>query len=103
MNPHPSMEANTSSPEWLSSSLLVSPAPSIIPSPISSPMIPLTVPSAVASPATAETEGFLTELGAQFEMQGEMIRDHTVRLGELSAALFKRYDKDIGSYLLGHG
>ncbi|GJY53297.1 hypothetical protein Tco_0444961 [Tanacetum coccineum] len=50
------------SPEWSSGSLPISPAPSIVPSPISSPMIPLTVPSLVASPATAETEGFLTEL-----------------------------------------
>ncbi|GJX32893.1 hypothetical protein Tco_0242748 [Tanacetum coccineum] len=52
------------SPEWLSGSLPVSPAPSIVPLPISSPMIPLTIPSPVASPATAETEGFLTESGA---------------------------------------
>ncbi|GKA17935.1 hypothetical protein Tco_0697772 [Tanacetum coccineum] len=51
-----------------SGSLPVSPAPSIIPSPISSPRIPLTIPSPVASLATTETEGFFTELGAQFEM-----------------------------------
>ncbi|GKC62202.1 hypothetical protein Tco_1089800 [Tanacetum coccineum] len=43
------------SPEWSFGSLPISPAPSIVPSPISSPMIPLTVPSPVASPATAET------------------------------------------------
>ncbi|GKC04772.1 hypothetical protein Tco_0996382 [Tanacetum coccineum] len=53
-------------------------------------MIPLIVPSLVATPATAETEGFLTELGAQIEMQGGLIRDHTVRLEELSLALFER-------------
>ncbi|GKA38768.1 hypothetical protein Tco_0731319 [Tanacetum coccineum] len=52
------------SPEWSSGSLPVSPAPSIVPLPISSPMIPLTVPSLVASPATAEAEGFLTEFPA---------------------------------------
>ncbi|GJU72412.1 hypothetical protein Tco_1263817 [Tanacetum coccineum] len=63
--------------EWSSGSLPVSPAPCIVPLPISSPMIPLTVPSPVASPATAETEGFLTELGARVEMQGGLIRDHT--------------------------
>nr|GEY69170.1 hypothetical protein [Tanacetum cinerariifolium] len=50
--------------EWLSSSLHVSPTLSIVPSPISSPMISLIVPSSVASLATAEAEGFLTELGA---------------------------------------
>ncbi|GKB63503.1 hypothetical protein Tco_0919689 [Tanacetum coccineum] len=67
--------------EWSSGSLLISPAPSIIPLPISSPMIPLTVPLFVASPATTETERFLTELGARVEMQGGLIRDHTIRLG----------------------
>ncbi|GKD55615.1 hypothetical protein Tco_1289002 [Tanacetum coccineum] len=41
-------------------------------------MIPLTVPSLVATPATAETERFLTELGAQVEMQEGLIGDHTV-------------------------
>ncbi|GJU13120.1 reverse transcriptase domain-containing protein [Tanacetum coccineum] len=78
------------SPEWSSGSLHISLAPSIVPSPISSPMIPLTVPSPVASPATAETEGFLTELGARVEMQGGLIRDHRIRLEELSPALFER-------------
>ncbi|GJR21686.1 hypothetical protein Tco_0970213 [Tanacetum coccineum] len=28
-------------------------------------------------------------------MQGGLIHDHTVRLGELSPALFERYDRDI--------
>ncbi|GJV85085.1 hypothetical protein Tco_1524983 [Tanacetum coccineum] len=65
-------------------------APSIVPLPISSPMIPLTVPSPVASPATAEIEGSLTELGTRVEIQGGLIRDHTVRLEELSPALFER-------------
>nr|GFC93418.1 hypothetical protein [Tanacetum cinerariifolium] len=82
--------------EWSSGSLPVSPAPSIIPSPVSSPMIPFTVPSSVTSPATAETEIFLTELGAQVEIEGGLIHDHTVRLGKLSPALFERYDRDIG-------
>ncbi|GJT84540.1 hypothetical protein Tco_1066257 [Tanacetum coccineum] len=59
--PPPSPPVQTPpSPEWSSGSLVVSPPPSIVPSPISSPVIPLTVPSPVASPATAETEGFLT-------------------------------------------
>nr|GEY06073.1 hypothetical protein [Tanacetum cinerariifolium] len=74
----------------------ISPSPSIAPSPISSPIISLTVPSLVASLATAEVEGFLAELGSQVEMQGGLIHDHTVRLGELSPALFERYDRDIG-------
>ncbi|GKE84514.1 hypothetical protein Tco_1558256, partial [Tanacetum coccineum] len=41
-----------------------------------------------ATPTTVEAEGFLTELGAQVEMQGGLIRDHVVRLEELSPALF---------------
>ncbi|GKF00835.1 hypothetical protein Tco_0027758 [Tanacetum coccineum] len=59
------------SPEWMSGSLPISSSPSVVPLPVSSPMIPLTVPSPVATPATAETEGFLTKLGAQVEMQGD--------------------------------
>nr|GFA82238.1 hypothetical protein [Tanacetum cinerariifolium] len=83
-------------PEWLSGLLPVSPAHFIVPLPISSPMISLAIPSSVASPAKVEAEGFFTELGAQVKMQGGLIRDHTVRLGEISHALFKRYDRDIG-------
>ncbi|GKB82850.1 hypothetical protein Tco_0949745, partial [Tanacetum coccineum] len=59
------------SPEWTSGSLPISPSPSDVPLPISSPMIPLNVPSPVATPATAKTEGFLTDLGAQVELQGD--------------------------------
>ncbi|GJU05789.1 hypothetical protein Tco_1122219 [Tanacetum coccineum] len=70
-------------------------APSIVPSPISSPMIPLTVPSPIALPVTDETEGFLTQIGARVEMQGGLIRDHTIRLEEISPTLFDRYDRDI--------
>ncbi|GJZ51543.1 hypothetical protein Tco_0606058 [Tanacetum coccineum] len=91
------------SPEWTSGSLPISPSHSDVPSPISSPMIPLTVPSPVATPAAVETEGFLTELGAQVEMQGGLIRDHAVRLEELSPALFERYDKDIGELFTRSG
>ncbi|GKD02591.1 hypothetical protein Tco_1177565 [Tanacetum coccineum] len=54
-------------PEWTSGSLPISPSPSIIPSPISSPMIPLTS-----------------------RCMGGLIRDHAVRLEELSPALFER-------------
>ncbi|GKE73006.1 hypothetical protein Tco_1535047 [Tanacetum coccineum] len=61
------------SPEWSSGSLPISPAPFIVPLPISSLMISLTVPSL-----------------------GGLIRDHTIRLEELSLALFERYDRDIG-------
>ncbi|GKE85369.1 hypothetical protein Tco_1559111, partial [Tanacetum coccineum] len=79
------------SPEWTSCSLPISPSPSDDPLPISSPMIPLTVPSLVATPTAVETEGFMTKLGAQVQMQGGLISDHAVRLEELSPTLFERY------------
>nr|GEU95446.1 hypothetical protein [Tanacetum cinerariifolium] len=89
----PSIFETPQSPEWSSGLFPISPAPSIVPSPISSHMISLTVPSPIASPATAE--GFLADLGAQVKMQRGLIRDHTIRLGKLSPALFERYDRDI--------
>nr|GEY97496.1 hypothetical protein [Tanacetum cinerariifolium] len=73
----------------------IDPKDGIAPYIILSPMIPLTVPSLVASPVTAETKGFLTELGARVEMQRGLIHDHMIRLEDLSPALFKRYDRDI--------
>ncbi|GJY63138.1 hypothetical protein Tco_0464598 [Tanacetum coccineum] len=66
-------------------------------------MIPLTVPSPVATPANTETDGFLTELGAQVEMQEGLIRDHAVRLEKLLPALFERYDRDIGELFTRSG
>ncbi|GKE18532.1 hypothetical protein Tco_1426109 [Tanacetum coccineum] len=67
--PPPTPPAHTPpSPEWSSGLLPVSAAPFIVPSPISSPMILLTVPSPIATPATAKTGRFLTELGAQVEI-----------------------------------
>ncbi|GKC09341.1 hypothetical protein Tco_1000951 [Tanacetum coccineum] len=66
-------------------------------------MIPLTEPSPIATPATTETEGFLTKLGAQVKMQGGLIRDHAVRLEELSPTLFERYNRDIGELFTRSG
>ncbi|GKC37473.1 hypothetical protein Tco_1049857 [Tanacetum coccineum] len=91
------------SPEWTSGSLSISPSHSDVSSPISSPMIPLTVPSPVATPAAVETGGFLTELGAQVEMQRGLIHDYAVRLEELSPALFERFDRDIGQLFTRSG
>ncbi|GKD48863.1 hypothetical protein Tco_1277839, partial [Tanacetum coccineum] len=67
--------------EWTSGSLPISPSPTIVPSPVSSPIISLTVPSPVATPATTETKGFLTE---------------PAQLEELSPALFEWYNRNIG-------
>ncbi|GKC04920.1 hypothetical protein Tco_0996530 [Tanacetum coccineum] len=92
------------SPEWSSGSLPISPAPSIIPSPISSPIISLAVPSPVTSPSTTEAEGFLTELGAQVEMQGGLIRDHMIRLGAITTLLCLRgMIRDIGELFTRSG
>ncbi|GJR60258.1 hypothetical protein Tco_1502420 [Tanacetum coccineum] len=52
-------------------------------------MIPLTIPSLVATPATADTEGFLTDMGAQVEMQGGFIRDHAGENQDLRLQLAK--------------
>ncbi|GKA63887.1 hypothetical protein Tco_0763493 [Tanacetum coccineum] len=72
--PPPAPPVQTSpSPEWTSGSLPSSPSHSDVPSPISSPMVPLTVPSPVTTPTTAETERFLTELGAQVGVVREEI------------------------------
>ncbi|GKG18214.1 hypothetical protein Tco_0372512, partial [Tanacetum coccineum] len=43
------------SPEWSSGSLPISPSSSIVPSPISSPKIPLTIPSPVVSDGCTES------------------------------------------------
>nr|GEW86190.1 hypothetical protein [Tanacetum cinerariifolium] len=49
--PPPAPPAQTPpSPEWSSGLFLISPTPSIVPSPISSPMISLTIPSPIDSP-----------------------------------------------------
>ncbi|GKE37106.1 hypothetical protein Tco_1460511, partial [Tanacetum coccineum] len=66
-------------------------------------MIPLIVPSPTATPATAKTEVFLTELEAQVKMQEGLIRDHVVWLEELSPALFERYNRDIGELFTRSG
>ncbi|GJU22177.1 reverse transcriptase domain-containing protein [Tanacetum coccineum] len=73
------------SPEWSSGSLFVSSAPSILFTP------------------HAEAEGFLTELGAQVEMQGGLIHDLRYYLREPSQTLFKRYDRDIGELFTRSG
>ncbi|GKA60930.1 hypothetical protein Tco_0760337 [Tanacetum coccineum] len=78
------------SPEWTSGSLPISPSHSDVPSPISSPMIPLTVPSPVATPAADETEGFLTELGAQVEMYDRDIGELFTRSGAVREEIFSQ-------------
>ncbi|GJS17282.1 hypothetical protein Tco_0411754 [Tanacetum coccineum] len=55
------------SPEWSSGSLHVSPTPSTVPSPISSPMISLTIPSPIALPV-ATLRGHAVTFGALWRL-----------------------------------
>ncbi|GJZ85419.1 hypothetical protein Tco_0650758 [Tanacetum coccineum] len=61
------------SPEWTSGSLPISPSPSDDPSPISSPMTPLTVPSPVATPNRLSKLRFLQKFGLKFRRQQGLI------------------------------
>nr|GEW66918.1 ribonuclease H-like domain-containing protein [Tanacetum cinerariifolium] len=60
--PPPAPLVQTSpSPEWTFGSLPISPSPSVIPSPVLSPMIPLTVPSPIASHMATLTTTILVD------------------------------------------
>ncbi|GKA89482.1 hypothetical protein Tco_0811294 [Tanacetum coccineum] len=81
------------SPEWSSGLLPVSLAPSAVPPPISSPMILLTVPSPIALPVATPIVTILVdedqfiEIGAQLELYGGILQDHTQRLDTMSPTL----------------
>ncbi|GJT24743.1 hypothetical protein Tco_0894680 [Tanacetum coccineum] len=83
------------SPEWSSGSLPVSPAPSAVSSPIPSPMISLTVLSPIASPVATLTatisidEDQFIEVGAQLELYGSVLHEHTQRLDAMPPTLFR--------------
>ncbi|GJT10959.1 hypothetical protein Tco_0858001 [Tanacetum coccineum] len=72
------------SPEWSSDSLPISPASLIVPLPI-------------ATPASGEPvdEGYLAEIGAQLELYGGIIHDHTYRLDALLPTLLEGMGWDI--------
>ncbi|GKA70571.1 hypothetical protein Tco_0776710 [Tanacetum coccineum] len=77
--------------EWSFGSLPVSPSSPVVPTPVASPIDS----SPVALPATVEAESFLAELGAQVELPGGLIHDHTQHLDALPPALFEGYDRDL--------
>nr|GEU85747.1 hypothetical protein [Tanacetum cinerariifolium] len=85
-----------------SGSLPISPSPSVVPSPVSSPMIPLTVPSPIASPMTTSTttipvdEDQFIEVGAHLELYMSILQDHTQRLDAIPPTLFAEIDRDAG-------
>ncbi|GJS46319.1 hypothetical protein Tco_0596440, partial [Tanacetum coccineum] len=53
------------SPEWTSGSLPISPSHYDVPSPVSSPIIPLSVPSPVATPTTGENHDLRLQLAEE--------------------------------------
>ncbi|GKD09380.1 hypothetical protein Tco_1189065 [Tanacetum coccineum] len=87
--------------EWSSGSLPVSPAPSVIPSPISSPLISLTVPSPITSPAATLTatifvdEDQFLEVRTRLELHESILHDHTHRLDAMPPTLFAEIIKDV--------
>ncbi|GJU34805.1 hypothetical protein Tco_1183159 [Tanacetum coccineum] len=89
------------SPECSFGSLPVSLAPSAVPLPIPSPMISLTVPSPIASPVATPTatisvdEDQFIKVGAQLELHGSILHDHTQRLDVMPPNLFAGIDRDV--------
>ncbi|GKA17805.1 hypothetical protein Tco_0697642 [Tanacetum coccineum] len=75
------------SPEWSSSSLPVSPASLTVPSPVASLV---TTPAATI---VVDEEEFL-EVGAQLELHGSILHDHTQRLDALPPTIFEGYGWD---------
>nr|GEZ08814.1 hypothetical protein [Tanacetum cinerariifolium] len=88
-------------PKWTSGLLPISPSPSVVHSPVSSPMIPLTVPSPIASPMATSTatisvdEDQFIEVGAQLKLYRGILQDHTQRLDAMPPTLFAEIDRDV--------
>ncbi|GJU99912.1 hypothetical protein Tco_1329183 [Tanacetum coccineum] len=76
------------SPERSSGSLPVSPSSPVVPSPIASPV------ATPASTISVDEDQFL-EVGAQLELHGSILHDHTQRLDALPPTLFEGYDRDL--------
>ncbi|GKE96190.1 hypothetical protein Tco_1581045 [Tanacetum coccineum] len=72
------------SPKWSSGSLPVSPSSPVVPSPIASPV---TTPAATI---LIDEDQFL-EVGAQLELHGSILHNHTQRLDALPPTLFEGY------------
>ncbi|GKC21472.1 hypothetical protein Tco_1023622, partial [Tanacetum coccineum] len=76
------------SPEWSLGSLLVSPSSPVVPSPIA---------SLVATPTATISvdEDQFIEVGAQLELHGSILHDHTQRLDALPPTLVANIDRDV--------
>ncbi|GJY05106.1 hypothetical protein Tco_0371046 [Tanacetum coccineum] len=76
------------SPEWSLGSLPVSPSSLVVPSLIASPVSTLTSTISI-------DEDQCLEVGAQLELHGSILHDHTQRLDTLPPTLFEGYDRDL--------
>nr|GEW45234.1 hypothetical protein [Tanacetum cinerariifolium] len=74
--------------EWSSSSVPVSPSSPVVPSPIASPV-------ATSTATILVDEDQFLEVGAQLELDGSILHDHTQRLDALPPTLFEGYDSDL--------
>ncbi|GJW36778.1 hypothetical protein Tco_0059698 [Tanacetum coccineum] len=74
--------------EWSPGSLLVLPSSLVVPSPIASPVATL------AATMSVNEDQFL-EVGAQLELYGSILHDHTQHLDALPPSLFEGYDRDL--------
>nr|GEX27545.1 hypothetical protein [Tanacetum cinerariifolium] len=86
--------------ERTSGLLPISSSPSVVPSPVSSPMIPLTIPSLIASPMATLTATIpvdkdqFIEVGSQLKLYRSILQDHTQHLDVLPPTLFAEIDRD---------
>nr|GEY88785.1 hypothetical protein [Tanacetum cinerariifolium] len=89
-------ERTPPSPEWTFVLLPISRSLSVVPLPVSSPMIPLTVPSPIATSIATilVDEDQFIEVGAQLNLYRGILQDHTLRLDAMLPTLFAEIDKD---------
>ncbi|GJS79080.1 hypothetical protein Tco_0728961 [Tanacetum coccineum] len=76
------------SPKWSSGYLLVSPSSPVVPSPIAS-----LVATSTATISVGEDQ--FIEVGAQLELHGSILQDHTQRLDALPPTLIADIDRDV--------
>ncbi|GKE40834.1 hypothetical protein Tco_1464239 [Tanacetum coccineum] len=74
------------SPEWSSGSLPISPSSSVVPSPIASPV-------ATTTAIISVDEDHFLEVGAQLELYGSILHDHTQRLDALPPTFIANIDR----------
>ncbi|GJR79014.1 retrovirus-related pol polyprotein from transposon TNT 1-94 [Tanacetum coccineum] len=86
----------SSSPEWSLGSLPVSPPSSVVPSPIASLV-------ATSTATISVDEDQFIEVGAQLELHGSILHDHTQRLDALPPTLVADIDRDVRELYIRSG